>query len=243
MDIPSWLAQYLFITCPYCGSPITTSPNLTSRYCSNASCPGHLSHKIDKLVKQLNIKGVGPAVALNYIRHFHFTNHLQILDFVLPKSQRPSLYLHEICNLCLIKGINLKWRDITEGCKTMQDVINNNHFLSPYSELLLYAESLFRIKPTLSGKRLNLMLTGSFSGYQERSALLQELNSKYGQSVCCVDVGKRKSNVHFLVKETGTVDHSKTKLATEANIPIITPRELVYIVTQLAKKGSVTDEN
>ena len=80
------------------------------------------------------------------------------------------------------------------------------------------------IKPRLLGKRLNVMLSGSFDGYRSRSDFVAEMNRKYGDVVQLVDVGKRKTEVAFLIKEAHATDHEKSAIANAMGITIITPK-------------------
>ena len=70
------------------------------------------------------------------------------------------------------------------------------------------------------------MLSGSFDGYRSRSDFVAEMNRKYGDVIQMVDVGKRKTEVAFLVKEIYATDHEKSAIANAMGIPIITPKGL-----------------
>ena len=52
------------------------------------------------------------------------------------------------------------------------------------------------------------------------------MNQKYGDVIQMVDVGKRKTEVAFLVKEVFATDHEKSAIANSMGIPIITPKAL-----------------
>ena len=88
---------------------------------------------------------------------------------------------------------------------------------------LLIAGNLCKVKPRLLGSRINVMLSGSFEGYRSRKDFITKMNELYGDVVQLVDVGKRKTNVDFLVKENYTSDHEKSAIAAAAGIPILSP--------------------
>lgn len=227
MEVPVWLQEQIMSVCPYCGAPITNNEQLTDRYCSNPNCPEHMAHKMNLLAKRFGIKGFGVATARSFIRLKNFRSHLDILRVWFP--DRPELELHELGEICFIKGHQKKWRDYCEGYSTMLELIRSGTLPSdiyPYRTLLLQASCLCKTKPRLTGSRINVMMSGSFSGYSSRSEYLREMNQQFGQVVQLVDVGKRKTDVDFLVKESYTSDHEKSVIARQSGIPVITPQGL-----------------
>ena len=52
----------------------------------------------------------------------------------------------------------------------------------------------------------------------------------FGQYVHVIQTGRRKTGVSFLIKEEDAVDHSKSQLARENNIPIVTPTQFIAIL-------------
>lgn len=227
MEIPDWLSEHINLTCPYCGAPITNNALLTDRCCSNEKCPEHMAQKIAVLAKRFDVKNFGIASARESVRLHKFSLHTQILPYWF--ENRPSLYLHEVGEICLIKGHQKKWRQYCEGYDTMLQVVRSPRTPREVREhwvLLVCTAALCDIKPRLLGKRLNVMLSGSFDGYRSRSDFITEMNQKYGDVVQLVDVGKRKTDVAFLVKEEFATDHEKSAIANDMGIPIIAPKAL-----------------
>ena len=70
------------------------------------------------------------------------------------------------------------------------------------------------------------MLSGSFEGYRARSDYIALMNQRYGDVIELVDVGRRKTDVAYLIKEKYATDHEKSAIAMEQGISIVTPREL-----------------
>lgn len=227
MVIPMWLEEHILSECPYCGAPITNNESLTDRYCSNPQCPEHMAHKIDVLAKRFGRKGFGVATARSYIRQMRFSSHLDILRIWFP--DRLELELHEIGEICLIKGHQKKWRSYCDGYNNMLELVSSRTLpadVQSQSRLLLQAAVLCKVKPSLQGMKINIMMSGSFSGYRSRKDFVTEMNNKYGAHVQLVDVGKRKTGVDFLVKEDYTTDHEKSAIARSAGICIITPHDM-----------------
>ena len=227
MTIPDWVNERIGTTCPYCGSPITNNDALTDRYCSNPSCPEHMAQKIVLLAKRLGVKGVGEVYARNAVCYQKFTYPTQIIPLWFEQPLEVPLW--EVGEICMIKGHQIKWREYCEGCNTMEEVLANPRL--PYdiraaAPILLYTESICRVKRKLEGKTLNIMMSGSFDAYRARADFVTDMNNKYGDVVQLVDVGKRKTTVEFLVKETHATDHEKSAIAHANGIEIITPADL-----------------
>lgn len=227
MEIPNWLLEHINQTCPYCGQPIVNNTLLTDRHCSNERCPEHMAQKIDVLAKRFGVKNFGIAAAREAVRLYKFQLHTQILSYWF--REKPSLYLHEVGEICLIKGHQKKWRQYCEGHDTMLQVVRSPRTppeIRKHGVLLICTAAMCNVKPRLLGKRLNVMLSGSFDGYRSRAEFVAEMNRRYGDVIQMVDVGKRKTEVAFLVKETFATDHEKSAIAASQGIPIITPKAL-----------------
>jgi hypothetical protein len=241
-SIPEWLKSEINLTCPYCGSYITDNDKLTVRKCCNSACPGHMAQKMDKAAKLLGVKNFGPATALEYIKRYSLKSHIQIVPYLV--AGKPALHLWDIGELAMITGMSKRWRELCVKYPSMKsfaespyapiEVINNKDFL-------IYVESFFTVIKPFKGERINIMMSGSFDGYNSRSDYVRSMNAKYGDYVQLIDIGKRKSDCDFLIREKHAVDHEKTRLAKSAGIPILTPSELSEkveaIVTYITERG------
>lgn len=235
MEIADWLVPHLADFCPYCGSPIVNNENLTDRYCSNPSCPGHMAYKISALATKMGVKDIGPATALDLINTHKLPYHIQYLRFML--KEKPKLYLYQVGELAMIKGHQKKWREYCRGCRTMREVCDDplvpEAIRSQYP-LLHACEEECEVIPMLKGKELRIMLTGSFDGYRARADWVADMNHKYGDTIELVDVGKRKIDVDFLVKEEWATDHEKSAIAAEYGIPVVTPAVMEELLKRYA---------
>jgi len=224
MEIPEWLQAKVNVACPYCGHPLINNQLLTDRYCSNPSCPEHLAQKVVALAKYFNIPNIGAATARELVRVYKLSFHTQIIPYWF--KEPPTMQLHEIGEICMIKGCQKKWREYCDGHDTMLQVLQDPRTpaaIKKQGVLLVYTEGLCNVKPRLQGKRLNVMLSGSFDNYKSRADFITDMNNKYGDVVQLVDIGKRKTDVAFLVKEEHATDHEKSAIALASGIPIITP--------------------
>ena len=123
MEIPSWLQEHINTACPYCKEPIVNNFMLTDRYCSNLRCPEHMAQKIVVLAKRFGVKNFGIAAARSVVRQNKFQLHTQIIPYWF--KDKPLLHLHEIGEICLIKGHQKKWREYCEGRDNMLQVLKD----------------------------------------------------------------------------------------------------------------------
>lgn len=247
MEIADWLAIHLHDNCPYCGFPIVNNENLTDRYCSNPQCPGHMSFKIAALAQRLGVKDIGPATALDLINTYKLPYHIQYLRYML--REKPKLYLYQVGELAMIKGYQKKWRDYCRGKSTMAEVCSSPNVpeaIRSQLSLLQECEKACEVIPTLKGKELFVMLTGSFDGYRARADYIAAMNAKYGEYIELVDIGKRKLDVDFLIKEPWTSDHEKSAIAEAYGIPVVSPaqmEELLKVYASYINRGGDGNAN
>lgn len=232
MEVAEWLKPYLNENCPYCHSPIINNENLTDRYCSNPACPGHMSYKISALATRFGAKGIGPATALAMIEAVKLPYHVNYIRAFLPAP--PKLYLWQVGEIAMIKGHQNRWKEYADGCDTMEEVCNKASVpkvIKEHKRLLLAAERECIVLPRLKGLKINIMMSGSFDGYSARRDWLAAMNAKYGDAFELVDVGVRKLDVQYLVKESWATDHSKSAIARDYSIPIVTPAQMEEILS------------
>jgi hypothetical protein len=202
--------------------------NLTMRRCPSPYCPGHMAQRMVKLAKYLGVKNIGPATALHYIRQFDLKSHVQLVPLLF--KEKPELYLWEIGELAMLTGMDKRWREICVDFNSMEEFASSAQAtveVAPNKVYLMFVESFFKVRPALRGVRLNVMLSGSLDGYRSKPDFVRYINETYGKYVQLVDIGKRKSDCHALIREKHTTDHEKTKLAQSAGIPILSPNELI----------------
>ena len=236
-DIPDWVKDNMTMTCKYCGAYIADNSDTgvtTSRWCVNPHCPGHMSYKMKFVADFFGVKNFGPATALSYCRVNKCTNHLEILKEWF-KDTKPLVSLSDIAVLACIEGYGetqakKELNSFSSFSHYFANVYNPNNFLLKHKDYLLECEQYFELKPPLATKKLYVMATGSFNGYNNRDDFFKQLNDAFGSMIQIIQVGKRKTNVSYLVKERNAVDHSKSQLAKECGIPIVTPAELFNIL-------------
>lgn len=239
-DIPDWARNAMMMKCRYCGAYIidngdeSSGHEITSRKCANPKCPGHMSYKIAYLAKYFEIKGVGPATALQLIRDYKLENHLDIIPIWFTKD-KPCVRLAVVADLACIEGYGetkatqdlncySSFKQYFDNCRNIDPVVWYNR------ETLYKAEEYFDIAPPLSKQKMYVMMTGSFNGFDNRKDFLNEVNEAFGQIIQVIDAGKRKTGVSYLIKEVSAPNRSKTALAREVGIPIVTPKEFVDIL-------------
>lgn len=239
-DIPAWAKENMLQTCPYCGSFIADNGDTgvtTSRWCVNQSCPGHMMHRADNLAKFFHITGFGPETALSHIRRKGYKSHFDFIPYWFD-GKHPYISLPEVAVLACIEGYGgptacaelSHYGSFTEYFSTCTTL---NPLLVAHKDELLYSEQFFTIKPPLAFKRMLVMGTGSFKGYTNRDEFFRLINDAYGMYINVIQTGKRKTNISYLIKEYDAVDHSKSKIAHDYGIPIVTPTEFLSIITSM----------
>lgn len=241
--LPEWLGAYIYNICPYCGAPIVDNENLTDRYCSNPKCPEHMANKIVTLAQWFGVKDWGIVTARKAVSMHKLQYHTQIIPYWF--AEKPSVYLYQVGELAMIKGHNKKWREYCDGCASMYEVLHKPSVpkdIKSKAILLTITSEMCNIKRSITGSRINIMMSGSFDRYRSRADFVKEMNDLYGDVVELVDVGKRKTGVQFLVKENHTIDHEKSAIAKSNGISIITPAGLAEGIKEIAtyKKGGGT---
>lgn len=239
-DLPQWAKDNMQTICPYCGAFIIDNSDTgatTARMCARKTCPGHMQHKMDFVANFFHVKNFGPKSALNYIKAHGCTNHLEILkDWY--KDEKPLVSLADVAVLACIDGYgdtqaNKELSSFPSFAAYFADLPRANPLLRENMELLFECETYFNIKPPLASKQMLVMGTGSFHNYSSREEFFQEINDAFGQYIHVIQTGKRKTGVSYLIKETDAVDHSKSQIAHECGIPIVTPAEFLAIMFQL----------
>lgn len=233
--LPQWVHDNIMCYCTYCGAHIADNSDtgkLTARWCVNPYCPGHMMHKAYAIVNYYGAKGIGPETCLKYIKRGKYKTPFQIIPDVFGADVKPTASLAEIASLAGIDGYGM-----TQAQKELNSYATfelyfricatPNPLLVENKELLMDAEKYFTLKPPRSVRKLYVMGTGSFEGYANREQFFASLNAVFGEYVDIIQTGKRKTGVTFLIKEKNAVDHSKSQIARQCGIPIITPNEFI----------------
>lgn len=239
-DLPDWVKENMMMTCPYCGAFILDNSDTgvtTARVCARATCPGHLQHKMNFVADFFHVKNFGPKSALNYIQAHKCTNHLEILKEWFPE-ERPLVSLADVAVLACIDGYgailaNKELSSFSSFSAYFADLPRANPLLRNNMQLLLDCEQYFNIKPPVAAKQMLVMGTGSFNNYSSREEFFEEINDAFGQYIHVIQTGKRKTGISYLIKEKNAVDHSKSQVARECGIPIVTPAEFFAIMQSL----------
>lgn len=247
-DLPDWAKEDMMTECPYCGSLIVDNSDTgvtTARWCPNKSCPGHMQHKMNFVADFFHVKNFGPKSALNYIKANGCKNHLEILNDWF-KEERPLVSLADVAVLACLDGYG-----VTQANKELNsfgsfnayfaDLTRVNPLLRNNMAYLLECEQYFNVKPPLAATQMLVMGTGSFNNYSSREEFFDEINDAFGQYIHVIQTGKRKTGVSYLIKERDAVDHSKSQIAKECGIPIVTPAEFFSIMQSLCPY--TTEEN
>lgn len=239
-DLPEWMKEAMNDMCPYCHSFIADNSDTgatTARWCVNPKCPGHMQHRLVTIAEFFGIKGVGPKTALSMIRTHKFESHFDVIPYWF-KDKKPLVTLPDIAVLACIEGYGAPSAKIDLGHygsfeEYFATAMPANPLLLANKDMLLKAETYFAVKPPLAKRQMWVMGTGSFHGYNSRDEFFKLINEAYGQYVNVIEKGKRKSNISYLIKEYDAVDHSKSAIARECNIPVVTPDEFVAIIASM----------
>lgn len=231
-DLPDWVKNNMQMTCSYCNSFLCDNSDTgvtTARWCSNPKCPGHMAHKMKFVSDFFHVKNFGPQTALSYIRQHKCDNHLEILKEWF-KEEKPLVSLSDIAVLACIEGYGeTQARNNLNAFSSFTtyfaNVTSPNDILVKNKEYLLKCESYFNVKAPLSVNKMLVMGTGSFHGFNNRDEYFAQLNDAFGQFIQIIQTGKRKTGVSYLIKEKDAVDHSKSQIAREQGIPVLTPAE------------------
>lgn len=236
-DLPQWVKENMQDLCPYCGCHIADNSDTgatTARWCLNPACPGHMMYKAEVLAKFFQITGFGARTALSVIRTHHFKSHIDFIPYWF-KEKKPYVSLPDVAVLCCIENYGRPSAEKELGhYMSFTDYFNtpiiHNPILVEHKDELLYAEQFFSLKPPVSAIQMNVMGTGSFHGYSSRDEFFRLINEAYGMYIHVVQKGKCKTGISYLIKEADAIDHSKSQIARECGIPIVTPSEFISII-------------
>jgi len=239
-DLPDWVRDNMKMLCSYCGSFIVDNSDTgatTARWCCNPSCPGHMMHKAKVLADFFDIKGFGPQTALSLIRTLKLNNHFEFMKRWFG-DKKPLATLAEVAVLACIEGYGAptankelnhyaSFEEYFSKCSSLNPLLVEN------KELLIEGEKYFTLKPPVAARKMYVMGTGSFHGYNSREEFFRLINDAYGAYINVIQTGKRKTGISYLLKEYDAVDHAKSRIALENNIPIVTPSEFVSIIATM----------
>lgn len=239
-DLPDWVRENMQMECPYCGSLILDNSDTgvtTARWCANKRCPGHMQHKMVYVANYFHVKNFGPKTAHRYIVAHKCKNHLEIVaDWF--QGKKPLVTLADVAVLACIDGYgstqaNKELSQYGSFNAYFANLVGANPLLRQNMDWLLECESYFTVKPPLAARQMLVMGTGSFNGFSSRDEYFAAINNAFGQFIHVIQTGKRKTGVSYLIKERNAVDHSKSQVARECGIPIVTPLEFFEIMKSL----------
>lgn len=236
-DLPDWAKENMQMTCTYCNSFILDNGDsgvTTARWCSNPKCPGHMQHKAKELANFFDLKGFGPKTALGIIRTMKFKSHFDFIPHWF-KDKKPYVSLADVAVMACMEGYGSTTanKELSHYCNFtdyFERAVPPNPILLEHKDELLYAEKLFSLKPPISQFKMFVMGTGSFHGYSSRDEFFRLINDAYGSYINVIQTGKRKTGISYLIKERDAVDHSKSQIAAQYGIPVVTPSEFVAII-------------
>lgn len=231
-ELPSWVWDNILKICPHCGCMIVENDLMTARWCSNPKCPEHMAYKIVEVCTFFGVKGMGPATAKEWIIEKKLQSQFEIIPLLF--DIKPKASLADIATLACIEGYGStqaeKELPHMRSFEEYFSMSNPNPLLVPYKDILCDAQKYFDIKKPVSVRKLYVMATGSFHGFNNRDSFFTFVNEHFGSYVHVIQTGKRKTGVTFLIKEEDAIDHSKSQTARENNIPIVTPVQFIAIL-------------
>lgn len=246
------LAPDILVICPDDGYPILRNHDLTFAKCMNPYCRLHVMHRADSLLKYLgHHKGIGPKGCLNLLKTFGLRTQFEVMDKVYKSTgvlgvNKPQLYLWEIAQFQYIPGLSSTLEDVLAGYVSFREYFESSYplnILKPYKTELIEAEKFFDVKMPLSRDKIEVMITGSISGFKKRDDFIAHLNSIAGHHVRIVLKGKNQS-VDYLIAEDkinilmsierGT-PNGKTDAALRGGVRILTPNEFMSEFAQVIR--------
>lgn len=235
--LPDWVRENIMMRCPYCGSAILDNSNtgvMTSRWCSNAYCPGHMQYKVEALVKHFGSTGFGVKSAYKWVMNNRGKSHMEILKEMF--QEKPTVRLSVVAKLAFIRGYGE-----TSAAKELDSYVsfedyfanepNPNPILKYNEHYLLDCQSYFNIEKPLAKLKMLVMGSGPYTGFSSRDEFFHLINSAFGSHVHVMETkGARKTGVYCLIKENNAPDRSKSRIAKECGIPIYTPQEFFLLM-------------
>lgn len=252
-DIPEWLKPHMQILCKCGGVMADDGPldyrgvmKLTQRFCLNPRCPYHMAEKVQMLAKYFNIGGVGPETALDLIRSYKFKSHLDALKIWF--ADKPSVYLYEVGELSYIYGIKSKWKDMLAGYTSFEQYFTTARNIPEVAlsnaKYLVECEQYFNVKQEkLSTNVLKVMITGSLHGFTSRQEFIELVNNEYKDYFRIEDNKKTVRDTYCLIKEPESVDYSKTAIAVNNNIPVMSSKQFLLMLKALKEAMVNEDED
>lgn len=175
--IPEVFKYVIPDTCE-CGSKLLLNDSMTRLTCSNMICSYHMSQRMDSMLKQLNVKDIGPSTCQTIIEENQLVHHTQV--FLLGIEDMPSrnqhhikekyyseihkveaLPLHDVAKLLRAPDMQSRCDDIFAGyndvSKFYEDFDYNEWFISkrlnmkPGKLTSRFTDSLLKLEPILRG--------------------------------------------------------------------------------------------
>ena len=235
-NLPDWVSENIMKVCE-CGAYIADNSDvgpMTARWCTNPRCPHHMKYKMVYVAKYFGVKGFGPASALSYIKANNSQNHLDILKKIF-KEDKPKVNLAVVAQLACIDGYGItraeaELNHFVNFTDYFERSVEINRILLENRNYLNECMEYFELLPPMSSRKLYVMATGSFHGYQSREAFFDGLRKACGSCLQVIQTGVRKTGVFCLIKEEDAQDHTKSRVARECGIPVYTPKQFLGIL-------------
>lgn len=246
--MPDWLKSNLKSTCTLCGSPMMNYYNddgrCTNRKCSNDVCPGMIAARADNIRQMVNIKGIGYAGCLEFVKTHKIIRPIEILKYL---GVRPSVSLGVFLRMQCWEGVDsaLETEMQRNGIADLDTLFEKYH--GKYAELVMSHKKdleetavLVRLpqKVSIAPEVVSvIMITGTPVGFNTKEQFINSVNEMcQGKIQTIHQATKRQSGVDYLIREPGSTTRGKYEAALRAGIPIVTSEEYIKIlVLTLAK--------
>lgn len=225
--------------CPVCGRPRVGNENLTEIKCIDYYCIKYVKERAKFMFDYLNIAGIGPETSELYLKKFQVKSHMDLIPKLF--KEKPALYLWEIAKITCIPGYSDKMKDIFNGYNRFEDYFAEEGDIPPkiraFKDKLIKYQDYFKIKACLNKNSITIMLTGPVSGYRNKQAYIDGLNSLFG-SIIRVDM-KKSVKAKFVITEYPNSNTEKLRMARRKGIPVITPDEFrLYLLYKVNPNNS-----
>lgn len=247
--IPDWLKENLAENCPYCSTPyhVGYSPNglrVTKHYCPNKECIETLVMKAVFTMIVLGIPNIKEGKSRSLIKSLNIKRHLDIIPHIL--SDKPSISLSTFMRINCIEGIDSAWNSVCSDKYSLEALLEDSFVqnkltideIDSVKESYKHFNLLYDIKQSNEAVLdILVIMTGDILGLKNREDLISALNLKYdGLLKLRYSNTIRKTGVHALIKEKGSVITKKIDIAMSCGIPIYTPEEFIVHVDKLIQE-------
>lgn len=226
-----------------CGHPIVISDSKRKSRCSNNKCSIRLSLRMNTLLKDIGVKGIGEKTCLDWILLHNLKYAIDILKVPSLEDTRLSNVLTEQLGQITVDYWNLYyytyllendkegWRTIVGTASSVEDITNNigPKLIVQGAIIDAYKHLFKKVNYQRSPITVEITLTGSIKGFKSRDMFIPYLNDTFGDMYNFKLVGATRK-AHILCTDSNMKGHNKYNNAVRNKIPILSSKELLFLL-------------